>query len=57
MKLPGEAWLMFTINNEKLEQKAVFRPKGLWGRMYWYSVLPFHGIIFNGMVKQLAIGK
>ena len=57
MKLPGEAWLMFELNNEKLFQKAVFRPKGLWGRMYWYSVLPFHGIIFKGMAKRLATGK
>jgi uncharacterized protein YbjT (DUF2867 family) len=54
MKLPGEAWLEFTIVNKELIQKAVFRPKGLWGRLYWYSVLPFHGIIFNGMIKNLA---
>ena len=57
MKLPGEAWLMFTLDDGKLNQKAVFRPKGLWGRLYWYSVLPFHGFIFNGMVKRLATGK
>lgn len=57
MKLPGEAWLMFTLSEGELCQKAVFRPKGIWGRMYWYSVLPFHGFIFKGMVKQLAVGK
>jgi hypothetical protein len=54
MKLPGEAWLMFKLYKGKLWQKAVFRPKGLWGRLYWYSVLPFHGVIFKGMVKKLA---
>ena len=54
MKLPGEAWLMFKLYRGKLWQKAVFRPKGLWGRLYWYSVLPFHGIIFKGMVRKLA---
>ena len=54
MKLPGEAWLMFKLYRGKLWQKAVFRPKGLWGRLYWYSVLPFHGIIFKGMVRRLA---
>lgn len=57
MKLPGEAWLMFKLYRGKLWQKAVFRPKGLWGRMYWYAVLPFHGVIFKGMVKRLATGK
>lgn len=54
MKLPGEAWLMFKLYKGKLWQKAVFRPKGIWGRLYWYSVLPFHGVIFKGMVKKLA---
>lgn len=55
MKLPGEAWLMFKLYRGKLWQKAVFRPKGLWGRLYWYSVLPFHGLIFKGMLRKLAM--
>lgn len=53
MKLPGEAWLEFTIKKNKLYQRAVFRPKGLWGRIYWYSVLPFHSFIFSGMINAL----
>jgi uncharacterized protein YbjT (DUF2867 family) len=55
MKLPGEAWLEFRIdNNNVLHQTATFRPLGLWGRIYWYSVLPFHGFIFRGMIKNIA---
>ena len=54
MKLPGEAWLEFRISNDKLIQTATFRPLGLLGRIYWYSVLPFHGLIFNGMINKLA---
>jgi len=54
MKLPGEAWLEFKVAKGKVYQRAVFRPKGLAGRLYWYSVLPFHGLIFNGMIKKLA---
>ena len=55
MKLPGEAWLEFFINeNNELEQTATFRPLGLWGRLYWYAVFPFHGFIFNGMLKALC---
>lgn len=54
MKLPGEAWLEFKIVNGTLWQTATFRPKGLWGRIYWYSVYPFHGFIFNGMLSKLA---
>lgn len=54
MKLPGEAWLEFKIVDNQLIQTATFRPLGLPGRLYWYAVLPFHGFIFKGMIKQLA---
>ncbi|TGV00569.1 SDR family oxidoreductase [Flavivirga rizhaonensis] len=54
MRLPGEAWLEFRIINNILIQKATFRPKGIWGRLYWYAVLPFHGFIFNGMINKIA---
>jgi len=53
MKLPGEAWLEFKIINNTLYQSATFRPKGIWGNLYWYSVLPFHGFIFQGMLNKL----
>lgn len=57
MKLPGEAWLEFSIDqNNILTQTATFRPLGLLGRLYWYSVLPFHGFIFNGMIQKIAMG-
>lgn len=54
MKLPGEAWLEFKIENNTLIQRATFRPLGLSGRLYWYAVLPFHGFIFRGMIKRIA---
>lgn len=54
MCLPGEAWLEFKIEDGLLKQTATFRPRGLWGRLYWYSVLPFHGFIFSGMIKKLV---
>lgn len=54
MKLPGEAWLEFKVDQGKLIQTATFRPLGLAGRLYWYAVLPFHGFIFKGMIKQLT---
>ncbi len=55
MRLPGEAWLEFRIDeNNVLHQTATFRPKGLWGRLYWYAMLPFHYFIFEGMLKNIA---
>ena len=57
MKLPGEAWLEFKIKekNDKtfLVQTATFRPKGVLGRLYWYSLYPFHRLIFDGMGARL----
>jgi uncharacterized protein YbjT (DUF2867 family) len=55
MKLPGEAWLEFRIDKENvLHQSATFRPLGLWGRLYWYSVMPLHAFIFRGMIRNIA---
>jgi uncharacterized protein YbjT (DUF2867 family) len=56
MKLPGEAWLEFRIDNQNLlNQTATFRPLGLLGRLYWFSLLPFHGFIFRGMIRNIAM--
>lgn len=57
MKLPGEAWLEFQIQDNHLIQTATFRPLGLLGRVYWYSVLLFHGLIFKGMINKLTETK
>lgn len=54
MKLPGEAWLEFRQDGGELVQTATFRPRGVAGRLYWYSILPFHGLIFKGMLKKLT---
>jgi uncharacterized protein YbjT (DUF2867 family) len=59
MKLPGEAWLEFDVRDNgnesyKLRQRATFRPKGLLGRLYWYSILPLHELVFPGMIKGIV---
>lgn len=54
MKLPGEAWLEFKIENSTLIQTATFRPLGLKGRLYWYSVMPFHELVFRGMINRIT---
>lgn len=55
MKLPGEAWLEFKITEEgRLYQTATFRPKGVLGRLYWYSLVPMHFFIFRHMIQALA---
>ena len=58
MRLPGEAWLEFQIvstkDGEQLVQTATFRPRGVFGRLYWYAVLPLHYFIFNGMINEIT---
>ncbi len=57
MKLPGEAWLEFKIIEKTLHQTATFRPRGVWGRVYWYVLFPFHYLIFRGLAKAIARGR
>ena len=60
MKLPGTATLEFDIipgespeDPTTIVQEARFRPRGLLGLAYWYSVKPLHGIVFNGMLDGI----
>ena len=53
MKLPGEAWLEFKIEEGILYQTATFRPKGVAGRLYWYLVTPLHWFVFKGMINKI----
>ncbi len=61
MKLPGVATLTFEVtpgaaqgSETRLEQIARFKPRGLAGIVYWYAVLPLHGIVFRRMIRGLA---
>jgi len=57
MRLPGEAWLTWDVeplgSGSKVTQTALFRPRGLLGRLYWLLVAPFHRFVFPGMLDGL----
>jgi hypothetical protein len=58
MKLPGAAWLEFSVEDADdgrpvLQQRALFHPRGLAGHAYWWAVTPFHGVVFAGMLQNL----
>ena len=38
----------------ELTMTARFRPKGVLGILYWYSVLPLHNIVFGGMLRGIG---
>lgn len=61
LKLPGRGWLQFEVEgtdeaapSTRITQTAFFEPKGLAGTLYWYAVLPFHGVLFAGLLRSLA---
>jgi hypothetical protein len=58
MRLPGDAWLEWSIAPDgagaRVVQRALFRPRGLLGRAYWYAVAPFHRFIFRPLVTRVA---
>lgn len=58
MRVPGLAWLELGCapdgDGARYTQRAVFFPQGLSGRLYWLSVLPFHGAIFRGMANRIT---
>lgn len=54
MKVPGHAWLEFKIKDNKLIQSAYFLPKGVFGRLYWYALVPLHYFVFNNMIESIV---
>ena len=62
MKVPGEAWLEFTVeptggdsNSSILVQTALFKPRGLFGIIYWYTLFPLHKVVFGSMMKGIRL--
>jgi uncharacterized protein YbjT (DUF2867 family) len=53
MRLPGRAWLELAVEMRRgrtwYRQRALFRPHGVFGHLYWWAVRPFHGVVFGGM--------
>ncbi|MFD8981580.1 SDR family oxidoreductase [Streptomyces sp. NPDC059564] len=70
MRLPGLAWLELYVDPEpgpadaaaggagggraRYRQRALFHPHGLLGHLYWWSVAPFHAVVFGGMARNIA---
>ncbi|MGP9022493.1 SDR family oxidoreductase [Streptomyces sp. BR1] len=59
MRLPGLAWLEMHADQgadgrTRYHQRALFHPRGLLGHLYWWSVSPFHAVVFGGMARNIA---
>ncbi|GAA2748650.1 SDR family oxidoreductase [Kitasatospora cinereorecta] len=58
MRLPGLAWLELSVEPDRggarYRQRALFHPRGLAGHAYWWSVAPFHTLVFGAMARNIA---
>lgn len=54
MKVPGQAWLEFDVQDKQLVQTAHFLPKGVWGRLYWFSLVPIHYFVFRNLSQNIV---
>ncbi|MFD7920075.1 SDR family oxidoreductase [Streptomyces sp. NPDC059740] len=59
MRMPGLGWLEMRVDDDgpgrsRYRQRAVFHPHGLLGQAYWWSVSPFHAVVFGGMARNIA---
>jgi uncharacterized protein YbjT (DUF2867 family) len=54
MRLPGKAWLEFSVAEGRLTQRSYFYPNGIIGRLYWYLTFPFHAPVFRSLANALV---
>jgi uncharacterized protein YbjT (DUF2867 family)/uncharacterized protein YndB with AHSA1/START domain len=59
MRAPGAGMLEFELEplstgGTRLSMTAYWHPAGVWGLMYWYAFDPWHGLVFNGTVREIC---
>jgi len=60
LKAPGAGIMEFEINPLQTDHACItvtayWHPRGVWGLLYWWALVPFHLFIFKGMTR--AIGR
>ena len=55
---PGDRWLEMRItpegNGSRYEQQAIFYPRGLLGRVYWYAGRPLQAVALDRRVRRVT---
>ena len=59
MKAPGSGILEFELEpraegGTRLTETAYWHPRGVWGLLYWYALVPFHLFIFRAMTRAMV---
>lgn len=57
-RAPGDRWLEMRVTPEdggsRYEQRAIFYPRGLLGRLYWYAGRPVQAIALDARVRKVT---
>ncbi len=59
MRAPGAGVLEFELEplpggGTRITETAYWHPAGVWGLLYWYSLVPAHLVLFRGMTRAIA---
>jgi len=58
MRVPGIAWHEYRVLDDGvatvLEQRSLFEPRGIGGRLYWYALAPMHALLYPRMVRRIV---
>jgi uncharacterized protein YbjT (DUF2867 family) len=58
MRVPGVAWHEYRVLDDGvatvLEQRSLFEPRGLAGRLYWYALVPMHALLYPRMIRRIV---
>ena len=59
MRLPGSAWLELSVDRATTGARCSASGRsstraGSPASAYWWSVAPFHGIVFGGMLRNIT---
>lgn len=59
LKCPGNGVLEFEVEalspgRNQVTVTAYWHPRGVWGLLYWYSLVPAHGFLFKRLTREIA---
>ncbi len=59
MRAPGSGILEFELEPQpdggtRLTETAYWHPRGVWGLLYWYAMIPAHLFLFRRMTRAMA---
>ena len=57
VRAPGQAWLEITTAPGRYTQRAIFYPRGIPGRLYWFLFRPLHMAELRKLARDVVAGQ